>query len=101
MSVGRGNRNVRTKVYKDRLEHLGDRIAKLAEDAFGVFLKDPESPILNNHPLHDTHRGQHRNGSRAVSVTLRYRAIYVVDGDVNVWYWIGTHEDYNNFTGCK
>jgi len=36
---------------------------------------------------------------------MRYRAIYVVvqEGgqDVAEWYyWIGSHEDYNNFVGC-
>ena len=37
MSVGRGNRNVRTKAYKSRLAHLGDHVAKLAEQAFKIF----------------------------------------------------------------
>lgn len=31
-----------------------------------------------------------------MSVIYRHRAIYVVV-DTNVWYWIGTHEDYNGF----
>jgi hypothetical protein len=79
----------------------GENIRNLAELAFQEFLRDPESPALANHPLDDTHRGQHRKGSRAVLVTFRYRAIYVVDGDTNVWYWIGSHESYNNFTGKK
>lgn len=35
----------------------------------------------------------------SVSITMQYRAIYVVDGDTNVWYWIGSHSDYNNFIG--
>ncbi len=101
MSVGRGNRNVRTKAYKSRLAHSGEHVAKLAEQAFKLFLANPEDPALHNHPLDDTHRGRHRRQSRAVSITLCYRAIYVVDGDTNVWYWIGSHEDYNIFTGRK
>ncbi len=56
-------------------------------------------PVLGNHSLKDTKKGRHRKGSRAVSVTLKYRAIYVVEGRTNVWYWIGSHEDYNNFVG--
>jgi len=101
MSVGRGNKNVRTKSYRHCLKTLDGNIQELAELAFAQFLKDPESPVLANHPLDDTHRGQHQKGSRAVSVTRRYRAIYVVDGDTNVWYWIGSHESYNTFTGRK
>jgi len=101
MSVGRGNRNVRTRSYRHCLKALGGNIQELADFVFGEFLRDPESPVLDNHPLDDTHRGRHRKGSRAVSVTRRYRAIYVVDGNTNVWYWIGSHESYNNFTGRK
>jgi len=101
MSKGRHNRNVRTKSYKNRLAKLPARISTIADAVFEVFLENPEDPRLENHPLGDTHRGRHRKGSRAVSVTSRYRAIYVVDDSTNVWYWIGSHEDYNIFTGRK
>jgi hypothetical protein len=38
----------------------------------------------------------------SISVTIGYRAIYVTDEDgTNVWYWIGTHADYDTFTGKK
>ena len=39
-------------------------------------------------------------GSFSVSVTMNYRAIFFLDGPVNVWYWIGTHADYDRFTGA-
>jgi len=55
--------------------------------------------MLRNHSIGDNQQGRHRKGTRAVSVTFRYRALYIVDGDTNVWYWIGTHEDYNDFIG--
>ena len=32
---------------------------------------------------------------------MGYRAIYFVEGDTNVRYWIGSHSDYNNFVGRK
>ena len=41
-----------------------------------------------------------RNSS-SVSITMQYRAIYTVDGTDNVWYWIGTHADYDVFIGKK
>jgi len=83
------------------LERLPAHIRKIADGAFQKFQEDPLHPALENHPLEDTHRGRHRNGSRAVSITRRYRAVYVVDGNDNVWYWIGSHEDYNVLTGRK
>ncbi len=45
--------------------------------------------------------GRHKAGSWSVSVTLKYRAVYVVVDDANVWYWIGTHNAYETFTGKK
>jgi hypothetical protein len=83
------------------LDKLGPDVARLADEAFKQFLEDPNHPLLANHGLHDSHKGRHKKGSRAVSVTRRYRALYVIDGDTNVWYWIGTHESYNNFIGSK
>lgn len=80
---------------------LPANIRQAAEEAYRLFLSNPNHPQLGNHELHDSKKGRHRNGSRALSITRRYRAICTVDGDTNVWYWIGSHEDYNNFTGKK
>ena len=96
-----GQPNVRTVRFKQQLELLPPHIQQAAEHAYELFLNDPHHPLLANHELHDTRKGRHRTGSRAISVTHRYRAIYVADGLTNVWYWIGSHEDYNNFVGRK
>ena len=96
---GRQRRNCRTKSYRDRLEKLPEAIINLAAQAFAVFLRNPYAPQFHNHELEDSGKGRHRSGSRSVYINLRYRAIYVEDGDVNVWYWVGSHEDYNDFTG--
>ena len=81
------------------LAKLPDRIQEAADDAYRFFLQNPNHSALGNHALADTKKGRHRKGSRAVAVTARYRAIYVTEGPTNVWYWIGSHEDYNNFVG--
>jgi hypothetical protein len=80
---------------------LPARIQQAAREAFRLFLADPHHPQLANHALHDSKKSRHRTGSRAVSITRAYRAIYVVEDDTNVWYWIGSHEDYNRFVGSK
>jgi hypothetical protein len=80
-------------------ERLPQQIQQIAEGAFQLFVQDAEHPSLCAHALDDTKRGRHRAGSVSVSITRRYRAIYVVDGGVNIWYWIGSHADYDNYTG--
>lgn len=81
------------------LAALPENIREAALHAYRFFLEDPFHPALNRHDLNDTKRGRHRKGSVAISITRRYRAIFVRDGATNVWYWIGSHESYNNFIG--
>ncbi len=78
---------------------LPDNIKEAAMEAYRLFPQNPNDPSLAHHRLKDTKKGRHKNGSWAVQITRRYRAIYVPVGKVNVWYWIGSHEDYNNFVG--
>jgi len=30
----------------------------------------------------------------SVRITLGYRALGIVDGDIITWFWIGSHQDY-------
>jgi hypothetical protein len=30
----------------------------------------------------------------SVRISLNYRAVGVIEGDVIIWYWIGSHADY-------
>lgn len=94
-------KNCRTHEFKAMFERLPATIQRIAAAAFRTFLDDPDHPALRRHALSDTKKGRHRSGSFSVSVTMQYRAIYTVDGDTNVWYWIGSHNDYDNFTGGK
>jgi hypothetical protein len=92
------NRNVRTRDFRARYARLPESIREEAVEAYRLFLRDPSHPSLRLHRLDDRGRGRHRSESFSVSVTRSYRAIFVVDGGVNVWYWIGGHADYDAFT---
>ncbi len=94
-------KNVRTVKFKELFGKLPESVKKLARAAYRLFRKNPSHPSLHLHDLKDNKKGQHRDSSKAVSVSAQYRAIFVVEGDTNVWYWIGTHNDYNTFTGRK
>ena len=76
-------------------------IKEAAKEAFETFLEDPFDPSLGLHELYPAKRGKHYPQSFAVSVTFSYRAIFVIDGNTNVWYWIGSHSDYDSFIGKK
>ena len=92
-------RNRRTKDFRFLFEELPPEIQALARKAFKQFLANPNHTALRLHRLKDTGKGQHRRGSFSVSINMQYRAVYVEDGDTNVWYWVGTHAQYNRLTG--
>ncbi len=78
---------------------LPGSIQQAAIAAFAMFLLNPDHPGLRRHSLKTTRKGQHQPGSFSVRVTFGYRAIYFTNNGVNVWYWIGSHADYDAFTG--
>ena len=93
--------NRRTADFRTNFNALPREIQEIARAKFLVFLVNPLDPALHNHPLGDGGRGRHADGSRSVRITLRYRAIYVVEDGVNLWYWVGSHSDYNIFAGSN
>ena len=60
-----------------------------AREAYHTFLRDPHHPSLRFKPVHPT------EPIWSVRIGRRYRAIGVRDGDIIVWYWIGTHSGYD------
>jgi len=95
------DKNVRTRGYHDMLAKLPVDVQQAADQAFRLFQRNPHHPSLRLHQLQDRGRGRHRAETWSVSVTRSHRALCVVVGDVNVWYWIGTHADHDAFTGKK
>lgn len=83
------------------LQKVPQTVQTQADKSFQLFLTNPGHKSLRWHQLKDNSRGSHRNGSISVSVNMQYRALYVVDGDTNVWYWIGTKAEHDIFTGLS
>jgi len=97
---------VRTGDYKRQLVALPPNIQRTAARQFQASGGDPRHHLLEQHMLEDTKRSRHRPETYSVEVTKRYRALCVLDhgkdgqGELQAcWYWIGSHEDYNNFVG--
>ncbi len=92
-------RNRKTAEFHEQFQRLPSQIQEVARAAFEAFLLNPNHPSLRLHSLTASHRAKHVSGSFSVSITMKYRAIFVVYKNENVWYWIGTHAEYNHFTG--
>jgi hypothetical protein len=69
---------------------LPPSIRKLADANFVLLKRDPRHPSL-----------QFKKVGRywSVRVGLRYRALAVEADDTYVWFWIGSHADYDRLIG--
>lgn len=95
-------RNRTTEQFRELFAGLPSHVQELVRGAAGIFNENPTHPSLRHHELEDTKKGEHVPGSFSVSITMRYRAIYVTgDNGINVWYWVGTHADYDTYVGRK
>lgn len=94
--------NRTTCQFRELFAKLPLAIQNLTRQGCVLFDRDPYHPSFRRHELADSHRSQHQQGSISISINMQYRALYVVaDDGMNVWYWIGSHADYDRFTGKK
>ena len=70
------------------MRELPEDVQKLAQKNFTLFGANPQPPSLGF---------QKKGAVYTVEVGRRYRAIARERNGDYYWFWIGTHEAYNNF----
>ena len=79
-------RHLASRAFWEAYERLPAQVRTLADKNYALLKQDPEHPSL-----HFKRVGKFWS----VRVGLRYRALAVeADGDL-VWFWIGSHADYD------
>lgn len=96
-----GGRNVRTASYREMYDLLPVAVRKAAMGAFRAFQRDPGHKGLALHEPADTKNNRFPPGSFSARATMQFRAVARVDGDTNVWYWIGPHGLYDTMGGRR
>ena len=71
--------------YRD----LPPDIQELARKAYRLFRENPRHPSLQFKRVHDV------EPIYSVRVSLGVRAIGLLENDQMIWFWIGTHADYD------
>jgi len=79
----------RTKRFRDALEALPAATRRQARDAYRLFASNPHHPSLRFKQVHPT------QPVFSVRIGRSYRALGVQSGDAIVWFWIGTHAEYD------
>ncbi len=78
-----------TRGFRELMSALQKHVRKQAREAYRHFLKNPSHPGLHfqqvyaDPPIYSARIG------------ISYRAVGVIDGDSVVWYWVGSHANYD------
>jgi hypothetical protein len=78
-----------TERFRRAFAALPEHIQQRARLAYRQFRDAPSHPSLRFKQVHAT------QPIFSARVGLGYRALAVRDGDSLVWFWIGTHADYD------
>lgn len=82
-------RSRRTASFQKRFAALPPQIQERARDAYRRFREDPKHPGLRFKKIHAT------ESIYSIRIGLGYRAVGILTSDVMLWYWIGSHADYD------
>ena len=74
-----------SSAFWDCYRKLPDSIQHLADKNYELLKHDPEHPSLHYKKV---------GAYRSVRVGIAYRALGVEDGESIVWFWIGSHDEY-------
>ncbi len=69
---------------------LPEKIKKEAKKSYKIFKNDPFHPSLHYKRIHST------RPIFSIRITIDYRAIGIQENKYIIWFWIGSHSDYNN-----
>ena len=78
-----------TKNFRDRLDNLPTNIRQHAQEVYKLFSQNPDHPSLHLKKVHPN------RPIYSVRVSMDYRAVGELDGDEMVWFWIGSHGEYD------
>ena len=79
--------------FRELLDALPAAIQRHAHGAYALFRDNPDHPSLRFEKVHST------LPIYSARVTLGYRAVGVIEENVIIWFWIGTHSDYERLLG--
>ena len=78
-----------TKRFRNAFQELPGPVQRNARRAYQTFLRNPSHPSLQFKQVHAT------RPIFSARVALGYRALCVREGEDLLWFWIGTHADYD------
>ena len=78
-----------TARFRELLPTLPEDVRRQADRAYRLWAANPRHPSLRFKRVHA------EQAIYAVRVGLHWRALGVLEGDDLIWFWIGSHADYD------
>jgi hypothetical protein len=79
-------RHFASRAFWETYTKLPSHVRELADRNYALLKQDPQHPSL---------RFKNIGKFWSVRIGLRYRALAVESGEDLVWFWIGSHADYD------
>ncbi len=80
-----------TQQFRALLAELSPSVQQRARDTYKLFKVNPSHPSLRFKPVHTKAKGSFYS----VRIGIHYRALALREGDSLLWFWIGSHADYD------
>ena len=78
-----------TRRFREAFQKLPRQVQSQARAAYQRFQQDPYYPGLRFKQIHPV------KPVYSVRININYRAIGILQGDEIIWFWIGSHADYD------
>ncbi len=78
-----------TRQFRERLDALPANVREQAKAAYLMFEQNPAYPGLQFKKVHD------KLPVYSARINLDFRAVGVLNADEIVWFWIGSHAEYD------
>ena len=78
-----------TGEFRRRFANLPPQVQQQARTAYRQFQQDPSYPGLRFKKVHP------ELPIYSARVSRNYRAVGQVDGDTVIWFWVGSHAEYD------
>jgi hypothetical protein len=78
-----------TDRFRKTFRELPRPIQRKAREVFRLFRQDPHNPLLHLKQVHKT------KPVYSIRISLGWRALAIKDGEQMIWFWIGSHADYD------
>jgi hypothetical protein len=78
-----------TRGFHDLFATLPAHVQQQAREAYKLFSENPAHPGLRFKQVYDD------PPIYSARVGIKYRAVGALDGDTMLWFWIGSHADYD------